>query len=134
MIVFPNAAELRILDRSIPGGNYTLRLFKNDYTPSPTSALADFTEANFTDYAAKALASGSWLPATTVSGAAQKAYDTEQSWVCGATGNTIYGYYVVDDTTGLLEYAERFDVPRVLINGNELRFTPKVTGQSKSDL
>ena len=28
----------------------TIRLFKNDYTPTPASLIADFTEADFTGY------------------------------------------------------------------------------------
>jgi hypothetical protein len=98
-LVFANSGELLavqgMLKTTSTPENLTLKLFKNDYTPTATSTAGDFTEADFTSYTAKTLSRGTWQSPSTVSGKATIAYYTApQTWTCGATGNTIYGYYV----------------------------------------
>lgn len=132
-LVCPNVGEVVLLtDLLGNGNNWTLKLFKNDITPAETDTDATYTEADFTDYAAKTLTrsvSGStWATPTTSSGTTSSEYNsgTPQSWTCGATGNSIYGYYIVDAVAGTLLIAERFASTRVLAENDTLNLTPKI--------
>lgn len=135
-LVFANSGELLaivwMLKSTSTPENLTLKLYKNDYTPVATSTAGDFTECDFTNYSAKTLDRDTWGTASTVSGKASLAYDSApQTWTCGATGNTIYGYFVVGATSGTLIYAERFATPRPLTNGDTLNVQPVVTLNSE---
>lgn len=101
-----NSGELLLLMWAIKSTstpeNLTLKLFRTDVTPSDTSVAGDFTEANFTNYTAKTLSRSGWSDPSTVAGKASITYSSAQSWTCGSTGNTVYGYYVVGATSGTL--------------------------------
>lgn len=112
-------------------GTTKVHLFKNDYTPVPGSLFANFTEADFTGYAAQDLAMN--LPVT-VSGKATCTNNVVMSFTMGTPGttNTVYGYYVAlnADTFGYgrLLWAERFDNPVFFTNsGDQLNLTPVFT-------
>lgn len=75
--VLVNGGETRMLSLLVNKAgtnlaNLTLRLFKNDFTPTETSVVGDLTEATFTGYAAISLASGDW---TISAGAPSSAQD-----------------------------------------------------------
>lgn len=130
-LVVCNAGELKLLDWAIKDTstpeNLTLKLYKVDYTPVAASVAGDFTEADFTSYSAKTLTRSTWAASSTNgSGKAASTY-TAQSWTCGSTGNTIYGYFVVGATSGTLIWAEKFATARTLVNGDELNITPAIT-------
>lgn len=132
-LLCPDVGEVVLLtDLLGNGNNWTLKLFKNDVTPAESDTDATYTEADFTDYAAKTLTrsvSGStWATPTTSSGTTSSEYNsgTPQSWTCGATGNSIYGYYIVDAVTGTLLIAERFAATRTLAENDTLNLTPKI--------
>lgn len=111
--------------------NYILKLYNVDYTPSAATANSSMTEANFTNYAAKTLTRANWNNAVSVAGVAQTSYGTApQTWTCGASGNTIYGYWVNGANSGQTLWAERFSVSRTLANGDVLNLTPQFTLQS----
>ncbi len=129
-----NEGELRLLDYMISSTSvtapYILRLFRNDYTPVEGSTNGSFTEANFTNYVPKTLARATWSAAVTNgSNKAEVSYGSSpQSWTCGASGNTIYGYWVEsNDGTPIILWGERFGTSRVLANGDVLNITPKFT-------
>ena len=132
-LVTPNEGELELLDKLLKDAlatdeDYTLKLFGNDYTPDDTSVEASFTESAFTNYAARTLTRANWNAAVTVSNKAETSYGSSpQSWTCGATGGTVYGYYVTGATSGVVLWAERFATSRVLANGDVLNLTPKFT-------
>ena len=135
-LVVPDVGELRLLDTMLKlalstNENHILRLYKNNYTPISTAALGSFTEADFTGYAARTLSRASWNSAVTVSAKAECSYSAVQSWTCGVTGNTIFGYYVVG-SGGTLLWAELFSTSRVLASGDVLNITPKFTLSSES--
>lgn len=128
-LVFSNVGEILGLGYMLKDSSpeaLTLKLYKNDYTPTTTSVAGDFTEADFTSYADKDLARASWATPTTVSNVASSAY-AAQTFTCGTTGNTIYGYYYVGTTSGTLFAGERFATPRVLVSGDTLSVTPVIT-------
>lgn len=132
-LVTPNGGELELLDKMLKDAlstdeNYVLKLYKNDYTPDDNSVEASFTEADFTNYAARTLSRVSWNASVTVSNKAETSYGSgPQSWTCGASGNTVYGYYVTGATSGTVLWAERFSTSRVLADGDVLNITPKFT-------
>jgi hypothetical protein len=129
-IIVPNSGELELLDKMIRDAlsvdeDYYLRLYKNDYTPDATSVLGDFTEADFTDYAQKTLTrSGFNAASTNGSGEGEIGYGSEQAFTCGTTGNTVYGYYVVGETSNTVLWCQRFTAARAMANGDVIRITP----------
>src|SRR3954466_4368931 len=128
-LLVPHEGELQILTDLLGQGSredWQLGLFNSNITPSEADTASTYTahEATFTNYARKTLSrqigSGSW--ATPVSqppsgsppwsGRNQVGHSqygsSAQSWTCGATGDTIYGYFVIGATSGKLIFAEAF--------------------------
>lgn len=109
-----------------------LRLYQNNYTPVEGSVLGDFTEATFSGYA-----QATPLVAVDITGP-----DGTNRWTItwsqcswtknGATGNQIYGYYVLNAANQVL-FAERFGAAPIdmTVNGNHLQLTPKLTMKSQ---
>lgn len=130
--------ELELLDKLLKDAlskdeKYLLRLFQNDMTPGDADTTANYIEASFTDYNMRTLARETWNAAATSGTKAESSYGTApESWTCGATGNTIYGYWVEGGTTGKALWAERFATQRVLASGDVLNITPKFTLTSES--
>lgn len=136
-LVTPDEGELELLDKMLKDAlsvdeGYTLKLYKNDYTPIQTSTGTDFTVADFTNYVDKTLTRTGWGAASTVSNKASATYGTQQSWTCGATGNTIYGYYILGASSGKVLWAERFSSARTLASGDVLNLTPSITLNSEN--
>ena len=108
--------------------SYILKLYQNNHTPAAADAAGSFTEATFTNYAAVTLTRAGWNAAVTVSGKAQCSYGSSpQAWTCGATGNTIYGYYVTGATSGMVLFSELYSASRILANGDVMQLTPTFT-------
>ncbi len=132
-LVVPDQGELRLLDTMLKlalstNENHILKLYQNNYTPVAASAPGSFTEATFTGYAARTLTRSTWNAAVTVSTKGETSYGTTpQSWTCGVTGNTIYGYWVEGSTSAKVLWAELFATSRVLATGDILNITPKFT-------
>lgn len=136
MLVLSNVGELELLDKMLKDAlavdeNYTLKLFTNNVIPDQSSVAGTFTEATFSGYVAKTLVRSGWSAATTVSNKAQSSY-SQQSWTCGLTGDTIYGYYVIGETSTVLLWAERFASPRIVANTDILNVIPVFTFNSEN--
>jgi len=116
-VVIPNVGEVELLDKMLKKSDedYTLKLFKNNLFPDASTVITDFEEANFTGYTPITLTRIEWNNATIVSGKAKAEYSSIPSWTCGATGNTVYGYWIEGTTSGTLLWTERFDSPQLLI-------------------
>lgn len=134
-ILCPDVGEAQALSDLLNGGtleNWTLKLFKNDVTPAESDTAATYTVADFTDYANKTLnrtiGTGAWSTPSTSSGTTSSSYNSgsPQSWTCGATGNTIYGYYYVGATSTVLILAERFGSSYSMVSGTTLTLVPRV--------
>lgn len=108
--------------------NWTLKLYKNNYTPVGTSTAANFTEADFSGYSAKTLTYSSWTTASSVSNVAKTTY-ADQTWTSGST-QTVYGYYVVD-ASGNLIFAELFSPQADLVASTPLVVSPSFTLETK---
>ena len=137
-LVVPDAGELELLNKMLKAAlssdeDYILRLFKSDITLGSSTVAADLNaiEADFTDYEEKTLTRAGWGAAATSSGKAQSVYSAEQSWTCGASGNTIFGYYILGDISGVLLWAEKFSSTRILVDETVLNLTPVFTLSSE---
>lgn len=135
-LVVPDVGEVELLDKMLKDAltvdeSYTLKLYSNNYTPVQGSTAANFTESAFTSYAAKTLTRAGWTAASTVSNKASASY-AQQSWTCGTTGGTVYGYYVIGTTSTVVLWAELFPVARVLAVNDVLNFTPVFTLNSEN--
>lgn len=137
-LVVPNAAEdimlQNVLNKTAPQ-NGVLKLYKNNYTPVAGSTESSFTEADFTGYSALTLTGASW---TIVTGAPSTASYAQQTFSSSADQSTqnIYGYFVVQATSGKVMWAELFsDGPYPIANnGDQIKVTPKLTlGSSSND-
>jgi hypothetical protein len=134
-LVVPNSGELELLDKLLKDAlvtneDYILKLYKVDVTPDENSVPGTFTEADFSGYSSKTLNRASWSSAMTVSGEATSQY-SQQSWTCGATGNTVYGYFVLGSNSGTLLWAERFTASRLLEDGDVFQLTPTFSLKSE---
>jgi len=103
------------------GGNWRLRLFQNNATVDEDTVIGDLTEATFSGY----------IEATpTFGGAAINGNDNAQAdgssetftHSGGGTNNTIYGWYLVDNGSGDLVWAEKYGAP-VSMNAGGLFIT-----------
>jgi hypothetical protein len=127
-LVVPDAKEVVVLTDILTPA-LTLKLYSNDVTPSGSSVAADFTEVAGGGYANKPLTFANWgiTPGNPTVGL----YNAVQSWVFTGPTNapgTIYGYYVIRNSDGLLQWAQRFSTaPFSPIAGSVIRITPRIT-------
>jgi len=130
-LLTPSLGELELLDKMLKDAlstdeNYILKLYTNNITPSDADQPGSYTEATFTAYAARTLARTTWNASVQVSNKAETSYGAgPQSWTCGATGQTVYGYYVTGASSAVVLWGERFSTSRVLADGDVLNIQPK---------
>jgi hypothetical protein len=122
----PNVGEnlilAAILNKTAPQ-DQTLKLYVNDVVPSESDTAGTFTEASGSGYAAKSLSGASW---SLVNGDPTVASYAAQVFTFSGALGLVYGYYVVQTTSGILLWAERFaDGPYdVQVNGTTITVTP----------
>lgn len=130
-LLVPNQGEQialeALLNKTAPQ-NLDLKLFKSNTTPAETDTEATYTEADFTGYALVQLTAASW---TVTPGAPTEAAYAQQTFTssAGAQNQNVYGYMIIQRTSGKLVYAERFsDGPyNIVNNGDAIKVTPKIT-------
>jgi hypothetical protein len=131
-LLVPNAAEdvmlQNILNKTAPQ-NQLLKLYKNNITPAETDTESTYTEADFTGYVAISLTGASW---TITPGAPSNANAAEQIFTSTAVqSQNVFGYYVVQTTSGKILWAERFTTGPFLVQniGDLVKVTPNFTGE-----
>ena len=104
----------------------TLKLFQSNTTPAETDTAGTYTECTLTGYSAAGLTGASW---GFTPGAPSAAAYAEQTFTFTAGfGQVIYGYYVVQATSGTLMWAERDASPFTPANsGDQVKITPALT-------
>lgn len=132
-LVVPNTGEVialeALVNKTAPQ-DLSLRLFKNNVTPAETDVAGDYTVADFTGYSNAALTGSSWGAA---SGGAPSsiAYGSQQTFTSSASqsAQSIYGYYLVQASSGTLVWAERFANGPYSISeiGDAIALTPAIT-------
>jgi len=119
------SAEAFVAQNTFLAGNgvqvvCTLRLYKNNVTPTFIKVLSDFTEANFSGYAGWDIP---WVGAEYRDGTAAAVNDMPEPAVFthdgGLVGNNIFGWYLTrynsdDDTTMLVASMRYDDAPRAI--------------------
>ena len=120
-----NLALEMLVNKTAPQ-NLVLKLYTSNTTPSDTDTAATYAaEAAFTGYGAITLTGASWGAASGGSIA-----NTLQTFTCsGAGSENIYGYFVVQATSGVLLYSERgTGVPFTITTiGDNVQITPTIT-------
>jgi hypothetical protein len=126
---FPDVGEnlsLEMIVNKTAPQNLVLKLYKNDITPSDTDTASTYTEATFSGYSAITLTGASW--GTASSGTIT--YGSQQTFTCDDTAtDDIYGYYVVQATSGTLLYSERDGSAPLAIrsSGDAIKITPTIS-------
>jgi hypothetical protein len=78
-----------------------VRLFTNNFTPSESSVLANFTQMAGLAYSRAALAGTSWrVNVDTTSHVATGCYTVGWNFIAG-TAQTVYGWYITDEVAGV---------------------------------
>lgn len=134
MIVVMQGGAAVLLEKGLDGLTATveLHLYKNDVAPTPTSILADFTEADFDGYGPETITPVSWpIFLKGISQAVAVGPAIVFSPTGSVTPNLVYGYFVTDSTGARLLWGERFEEEQVM-NGVTTGFTlvPAIGGQS----
>ena len=126
---FPDVGENLVLEMIVnktAPQNLTLKLFKNNITPSDTDTAATYTEATFTGYSAISLTGANWNAASS----GTITYNAQQTFTCsGTSSESIYGYYVVQASSGTLLYSERdASAPfTITTSGDAIKLTPTIS-------
>lgn len=128
-IVFANAGEviaLRNIVNNTAPQNLVLKLYSNNKTPAKTDVAADYTEVSGFGYSSVTLTPANFT--FTAGDPSTAAYPQITFTFSGAAG-FIYGYFVVQATSGSLIFANRFtNAPIQIANaGDEIRITASIT-------
>ena len=130
-LVVPNQGESLMLQNDVnklAPQDLVLKLFENNITPGESDTELTYAEATFPGYAAIPLTAANWT--VTEGDPTEIAYPLQEFTATGA-GNSVYGYYVVEATSGKLKWAERFTgAPYTIVNnGDKIQVTPKKTAE-----
>ena len=144
-LLVPHEGDVQLLADLMGGGaleNWQLGLFNSNITPIEANTASDFTahEPIFTSYARRTLTrsigSATWNTPVSQAPSGSPVWSSRsqvghtqygsaaQLWTCGATGDTVYGYFIIGATSGKLIAAEAFATPRTLASGDTLSITP----------
>ena len=129
-LLVPNAGEVVILQNflnKVAPQDLVLKLYKNNHAPADGDTEASYTEADFSGYSAASLAGANWA---ITGGAPSEADYPQQTFTSDAnqTAQNIYGYFIVQATSGKLMWAEQFPSgPYPISNaGDAIKVTPKI--------
>jgi len=135
MTLYVPEASLATMLEKILNQSLTLKLYSNNVIPSAADTTATYTEVSGGGYVSKTLTFANWV--ITPGGPAVALYNAFQDWFfTGATDapGTIFGYFVIQTTGGLLLWAERFPaatIPFVSQNGSLIRIKPRFTERNQ---
>jgi len=130
-LLVPNAGEelalKNFLNHTAPQSQ-KLKLYKSNTTPAETDTAGSYTESTFTGYAEAALTGSSWA---VTPGAPTSAAYAQQTFSSSAdqSAENAYGYFVVQTTSGIIMWSERFTNGPYAIanNGDQIKITPTIT-------
>lgn len=128
-LVVPDVGENKILEAIVnktAPENLSLRLYVNNITPAETDTTATYTIATFPGYASITLTGANWNAAASGS----ISYNAQQTFTAsGVSTDDVYGYYLVQTTSGVLMWAERAATApfAVRVSGDAVKLTPTIT-------
>ncbi len=130
-VVVPNVGEILVLKNYLNNTapqDQVLKLYTNDVTPGEGDTAGTYTEATFTGYSSAALAGANWN--FTSGDPSFATYSSTLTFTSSAnqTAVSVYGFYIVQGTSGLLMWSERFsDGPYSIVrNGDNIQITLKL--------
>lgn len=128
-ILVPDAGEnlaLEMIVNKTAPQDLILKLFQSNTTPAEGDTAATYTEATFSGYVSVTLTGASWGAAAAGSIAFAQQTFTHNG---GATLNSIYGYFMVQATSGIILLAERDGAAPFTMqnNGDNIKITPTIT-------
>jgi hypothetical protein len=110
------------------GGEYYLKLFCNDYTPTHDMVPGSFTEASGGGYSHKSVTSGEWTKE--YSNNPPNIILAEQTFLFSGeltTNPTVYGWYLIKQDLSAVRTAKRLDSTYTPASGGgTLKFTPRI--------
>lgn len=132
-LIIPTASEATLVAftlGAVTPGNQRLKLFVNDVSVGDdTLDAADFVEMSTHGYAEKILTKTNWVTTPNAGAPASSVYAAQPWTFTAAAAVSVYGYYVLDATSGLLLWFEKFPTARVIENaGDQIIITPAFTG------
>ncbi len=125
----PDVGENKILEALVnktAPQDLVLRLYQNNITPADTDTAATYTEASFPGYSAANLAGASWGSASS----GTITYGAQQTFTCSGTAtDDIYGYYITQQSSGVLMWSERDgSAPLAIrVSGDAIKITPAIS-------
>lgn len=127
-LLVPNNGEARMLKAIVnhtAPENPVLKLYTNNITPAETDTAGTYTEASGFGYAAITLTGASW---TITEGAPSDASYAQQTFTFTGNLGNVYGYFIVQATSGIVLWSERFsDGPySISNNGDQIKITPRI--------
>ncbi len=144
-LLVPRAGDVQLLKDLIAGGsleNWQLCLYNSSITPAETDIASTYTahETSFSGYSritlTRTISSGTWNTPVSQAPSGSPAWSARgqvghtqygsspQTWTCGTTGDTIYGYFWIGVTSAVEICAELFATARTLATGDTLSLTP----------
>jgi len=117
---------------ALNGAPPKVKLYKNNLTPDRDTVLGDFTEADFSGYAAET--SSTWAAiGTTAHLRGYGALGVTFNRGVGATDNDIYGYFITTADGATLLWSERFSGGPYTLDtpGQSIVFSPVQTYRSQ---
>lgn len=111
--------------RTLLNSGHFLKLFRNNFLPTPADSLGSFVEADFGGYASVDLTGQFGAPLKVVDGEYQIATPAYTFSCTGAPNNSVYGAYVTDGFD--VKYSFVFAAPIIVSNGTI--FTVQISPQ-----
>lgn len=115
-MVIPDDGKTIWLDWMLGNGVFTtatVSLFSNNVTVVAASVVTDFTVATFVGYADVTVSQSDWGASAMVGGVAVSVSTTTPEYTCtGGASQVVFGWIMVDDTSGVMIAGQNFDVPR----------------------
>lgn len=128
-LLVPDTGENLVLEMVVnktAPQNLVLKLFQSNTTPAEGDIAGTYTEATFSGYSSATLTGASWGAASGGTIAYAQQTFTHNG---GGISNNIYGYYMIQTTSGTLFLAERDGAAPFAIsnNGDNIKITPSIT-------
>jgi hypothetical protein len=125
-LMVPDVGEREFFTRALTYEGSKLILYTNNYACSEGSVIGAFTECAVAGYAAKTLATGSWVVSTATN--ITTATYAEQEFL-PTTAVSCYGYVVTNSAKSVILWAEQFTgAPYVIpAGGGSIKVTLSIT-------
>lgn len=127
--IHPDSTLVPMLQRIVSNG-IVYGLYTNNVTPSLATVLGDLTEMASTAGYARVTVTGASYSITGVISNKALVQGSPISFVLTATGSSIYGYFMLDGTTGNLVGVARFDTAPISLAGGATITVLPVLGDS----